>query len=187
MGGLGRGWGGQDRIRPRFRTGLLAAVTALATAAALAGCGGKTDSRTPLPQGNRVKGDELTIYVSVPKFGPSAAAGKSVLHGAELALAGQKQIGPYRIHLKSLNSANPRTGQWSAALTAQNAQTAAAAPHTIGYLGDFNSGASAISIPIMNRLAIPQVSATSTAVGLTSDGPGSSPGSSRSTTTRRRA
>lgn len=155
---------------------MLLTVTALATATALAGCGAKTDSRTPLPQGNRIHGNQLTIYVSVPKHGPSAAAGKSVLRGAKLALVGQQRIGRYRIRLKGLNDANPRTGQWSAALTAQNAQTAAADGSTIGYLGDFNSGASAVSIPIMNRLAIPQISATSTAVGLTSDGPGSAPG-----------
>ena len=87
-----------------------------------------------------------------------------------------QRIGRYRIKLKGLNDANPNTGQWSAALTTQNAQTAARDTSTIGYLGDFNSGASAVSIPILNRLAIPQVSATSTAVGLTSDGLGSSPG-----------
>ena len=31
------------------------------------------------------------------------------------------------------------------------AQTAAANPTTIAYIGDFNSGASAVSIPILNR------------------------------------
>jgi branched-chain amino acid transport system substrate-binding protein len=160
---------------PCGRVALLV-LTSLAAAVALAGCGGKTDSSTLLPQGNRIRGNELTIYVSVPMYGPSAAAGKSVLRAAKLALAGHQRIGRYRIELKGLNDANQRTGQWSAALTTQNAQTAASDAGTIGYLGDFNSGASAVSIPILNRLAIPQVSATSTAVGLTSDGLGSSPG-----------
>jgi branched-chain amino acid transport system substrate-binding protein len=53
---------------------------------------------------------------------------------------------------------------------------AAADRTTIGYLGDMNSGASAVSIPLLNRAGIAQVSPTSTAVGLTTDGPGSSPG-----------
>jgi branched-chain amino acid transport system substrate-binding protein len=46
----------------------------------------------------------------------------------------------------------------------------------IGYIGDFNSGASAISIPILNRDLIPQISPSSTAVGLTSGGPEAAPG-----------
>ena len=49
-------------------------------------------------------------------------------------------------------------------------------PTTIGYVGDLNSGASAISIPPLNRAGIPQVSPTSTAVGLTSSALGSFPG-----------
>jgi branched-chain amino acid transport system substrate-binding protein len=49
-------------------------------------------------------------------------------------------------------------------------------PTTIGYLGDFNSGAAAISIPPLNRQSIAQVSPAASAVGLTSTGPGASPG-----------
>jgi branched-chain amino acid transport system substrate-binding protein len=47
---------------------------------------------------------------------------------------------------------------------------------TIGYLGEFDSGASAISIPLLNRAGIPQISPTSSAVGLTSSAPGAAPG-----------
>jgi branched-chain amino acid transport system substrate-binding protein len=49
-------------------------------------------------------------------------------------------------------------------------------PTAIGYLGDFNSGASAVSIPLLNRLGIPQISPGSSAVGLTTRGPGWAPG-----------
>ncbi len=41
---------------------------------------------------------------------------------------------------------------------------------TVGYIGELNSGASAISIPLLNRAGIAQISPPSTAVGLTSDG-----------------
>jgi branched-chain amino acid transport system substrate-binding protein len=47
---------------------------------------------------------------------------------------------------------------------------------TIGYIGEYNSGASAISIPLLNRMGIPQISPTSTAVGLTSNAIGAAPG-----------
>jgi branched-chain amino acid transport system substrate-binding protein len=52
----------------------------------------------------------------------------------------------------------------------------AADPTAIGYVGDPDSGASAISIPVLNRAGIAQISPTSTAVGLTSAGPGAAPG-----------
>ena len=46
----------------------------------------------------------------------------------------------------------------------------------IGYIGDYDSGASAVSIPLLNKAGIPQISPASTAVGLTRGGPEASPG-----------
>ena len=44
------------------------------------------------------------------------------------------------------------------------------------YIGEYNSGASEISIPILNRAGVPQVSPANTYVGLTTNEPGSLPG-----------
>jgi len=44
------------------------------------------------------------------------------------------------------------------------------------YIGEYNSGASEISIPILNRAGVPQVSPANTYVGLTTNEPGSVPG-----------
>ena len=57
-----------------------------------------------------------------------------------------------------------------------NARAAAQDKSTGAYLGEFNSGASAISIPILSDAHVPQISPSNTAVGLTSDEPGSDPG-----------
>jgi branched-chain amino acid transport system substrate-binding protein len=46
----------------------------------------------------------------------------------------------------------------------------------VAYIGEFNSGASAISIPILNEVPIAQLSPANTAVGLTSDEPGADEG-----------
>ena len=86
------------------------------------------------------------------------------------------RIGKYRIVLKSLDDSTQQRAEWDPGQTTINAKLAAQDPTTIGYVGEFNSGASAISIPILNRLGIPQISPASTAVGLTSSGPGSAPG-----------
>ncbi len=127
--------------------------------------------------GDQVPGTTLTIYSSGPLHGASSLNAESVLEGETLALSRvHGRIGRYRIVLRSLDDSTPQGGQWDPGQTTLNARRALADPTTIGYLGEFNSGASAISIPILNRQGIPQISPASTAVGLTSDTSGASPG-----------
>ncbi len=152
----------------------LAGTAALTGTGVLAGCGG---SSTKTPPGDEVKGTTLTIYSSGPQHGASSVAADAVLSGEQLALAdAHGRVGKYRIALRALDDSTPQRGEWDPGQTSTNAHTALANPTTIGYLGEFNSGASAVSIPLLNRLGIPQISATSTAVGLTSAGAGASPG-----------
>jgi len=60
--------------------------------------------------------------------------------------------------------------------TAQNARKAVQDEGTIFYLGEFNSGGTKVSLPILNKANIPQISPSNTYVGLTTDAPGSEPG-----------
>ncbi len=53
-------------------------------------------------------------------------------------------------------------------MTATNAKTAADDTTTIAYLGDYNSAATAVSLPLINAAGILQVSPASPYVGLTS-------------------
>src|SRR5439155_18976320 len=48
--------------------------------------------------------------------------------------------------------------------------------HTIAYIGELSSGASQVSLPILNQAGIAQVSPTNTYPGLTTVVPGGSPG-----------
>jgi branched-chain amino acid transport system substrate-binding protein len=162
------------KLSARRATVAVALAVAVVFAVSLAGCGAKSDST--LDRG-AIRGDSLTIYVSVPRDGASQLAGQAVINGATLELdQNHAHIGRYRIRLDVLDDSAPGSQVWNADAAAAAAQTAAANSTTIGYIGDFNSGASAVSVPILNRLSIPQVSPASSAVGLTSDGPGSSPG-----------
>jgi branched-chain amino acid transport system substrate-binding protein len=137
---------------------------------ALSGCGGS-------PEANRIPGKRLVIYMSSPVHGASNAVARAQVSAARLALAQQgARIGKYAIQLKVLDDSAPQSGGWDPNQTSFNARVAAQDPVTIGYLGEFNSGATAISIPLLNRAGIAQVSAASGAVGLTSPGPGASPG-----------
>ena len=91
-------------------------------------------------------------------------------------LAPGGKLGKYTIKYVSLDDStaqNPGTGTGPAA---QNARKAVQDKSTIVYLGEFNSGASTISIPILNQAGIPQISPSNTDVGLTTNDPGAEPG-----------
>jgi branched-chain amino acid transport system substrate-binding protein len=127
--------------------------------------------------GDKIAGDTLTLYLSAPLRGYSSDNGRSVFQGAEVGLAAAgDRIGRYRVILHPLNDATVQRAEWDPGQTTENARLASRDPSTIGYLGDFNGGASAVSIPLLNRLGIAQISAGSTPVGLTSDGPDAAPG-----------
>lgn len=152
----------------RVGTALLTVVVAVA---GLTGCGS-----TQRP-GSRIRGRTLTIYFSGPLRGASSTGAQAALNGARMALAAvHSRVGSYRIAFKALDDSTAQSDGWDPNQTTVNARRAAQDPTTIGYLGEFNSGASAIAIPLLNRAGIAQISPGSTAVGLTSAAPGASPG-----------
>ncbi len=142
---------------------LLAVACAVAVAAA-AGCG-EEQSRA-----GRVPGDTLTIFSSLPLQGSHADQAQSIVNAQKLALreAGGK-VGDFKINFASADDATAggdRVG-WDPGKTAENARKSVENTRTIAYIGDFDSGATAISLPITNEAGFAQVSPASTAIGLT--------------------
>ncbi len=147
------------------------AAALISVAALMAGCGAGT------PMEGRIPGRTLRIYVSGPMTGAASSAARAAIAGAQLALAEHgTRLGRYRITLSVLNDATAASNGWDPSQATVNAHQAAQDTSTIGYIGDFTSGATAISLPILNRAGIPQVSPTGGAVGLTSSASGASPG-----------
>jgi branched-chain amino acid transport system substrate-binding protein len=127
--------------------------------------------------GKDVKGNTLTIYSSMPLEGPSRASSVAVTNGAEMALVrAGRRLGKFNIRLKRLDDATPQAGKWDPLQAQANARRAAKDDTTIAYIGEFDSGATANSIPILNKAVILQVSPASTGVGLTKREPGANPG-----------
>jgi branched-chain amino acid transport system substrate-binding protein len=122
-------------------------------------------------------GGSLTVYSSLPLQGASRPQSEDVINGIKLALK-QKggKCGDFKINYKSLDDATAAAGKWEAGQTSANARKVAQDDSAIAYIGEFNSGASAISIPINNEAEILQVSPSNTALGLTKGGPGAEPG-----------
>jgi len=128
-----------------------------------------------LPAGARAQ--ELKIYSSLPLQGSASEQAEGVVLGERLALeqAGGR-AGSFPIRLVSLDDSTKQAGTWTPAAVFANARRAAQDDAAIGYIGEFNSGATAISLPILNEALIPQVSPSNTAVGLTRDGAGADKG-----------
>ena len=149
-------------------------LLAAACAGLIAGCGG-----SGVPQHARgthklhAGPQTLDIYSSLPLSGPSAAIGQSIVKGIQLALdqAGTP-VGAFDVRYHSLNDARPGQGAWDAALTAANARKVATDAAAVAYIGDFDSGATEVSLPVLNEAGIPQISPWSPYVGLTQTAPG---------------
>lgn len=139
-----------------------ALIAALAVAVAVCGCGSVSGASSS-------QGNQLTVYSSLPLQGPSAAVSAQIVGGEKLALHDSGgRVGPFKISYDSMDDSSPTSGQWDPSVTAGNAKTAANDPSTIAYLGDYNSAATAISLPLINAAGILQVSPASPYGGLTS-------------------
>jgi branched-chain amino acid transport system substrate-binding protein len=139
-------------------------LAALAFTPALAGCGGIGTSPAA-----RSVGKQLTVYSSLPLQGPEGGISQQIVGGEKLALADAGgRVGRFTVSYESLDDSSRTSGEWDPGVTAANAKAAAQDPTTIAYLGDFNSGATAISLPLTNAAGILQVSPASPYVGLTS-------------------
>jgi branched-chain amino acid transport system substrate-binding protein len=100
-----------------------------------------------------------------------------MVNGMKLALAeAGNKAGKFTVNFTALDDSTAAAGKWDPSQTAANARKVAGDPKAVYYIGEFNSGASEISIPILNQAGVPQVSPANTYVGLTTDLPGSAPG-----------
>ncbi len=163
------------RILGKTMTGCLL-TTAVLT---LGACGSSSKSSSSSGGSSSSSGGANTvdIYSSLPLQGASTAQTDPMVNGIKLALsqAGGK-AGKYTVNYQSLDDSTAQAGKWDPTQTAANARKVATDAKAVYYIGEFNSGASEVSIPILNEAGVPQVSPANTYVGLTTNEPGSSPG-----------
>ena len=140
----------------------------LLAAGVLSGCGGGADD-----EDTRVRGDTLTVYMSVPANGVSAAGGKAATAGAARALdeAGGRAAGR-RVKLVTLPSTRPGDAMWDPGTVEANAERPGDDPTAIAYIGELDLGGSAVSLPATNRDGVLQVSPADGLKSLTGTPPG---------------
>jgi branched-chain amino acid transport system substrate-binding protein len=153
---------------------LIGLMFCLATAGGLTACGDDDDGGDE-PTGSGA--DSVNVYSSLPLQGAQRLQTLAMVNGIKLALeqAGGK-AGDIAVKYTSLDDSTAQAGNWTPEATAANARRVAQDDAAVAYIGEFNSGASAISIPLLNEVPIAQVSPANTAVGLTSDEPGADEG-----------
>jgi branched-chain amino acid transport system substrate-binding protein len=120
---------------------------------------------------------QLTIYSSLPLQGPARAQNVAIVDGAKLALEQRGgKAGQFSIKYESLDDSTAQAAGWEPGQVSANARRAVQDDAAIAYIGEFNSGATAVSLPILNEAGMLQVSPGNTAVGITSDEPGAEAG-----------
>lgn len=157
-------------IRPPLSSRAARAVVAVACALGLAlagtlACGGGSGAAS-----RAVHGRVLAVYSSAPLRGSIGPAGRDVVAAERLALVqAHHRVGRFRVVLRARDASEPGADGWTPRQVAANARRAAADPETIAYLGELDTGASAVSLPTLNETGILQVSPGDTLVGLTRD------------------
>jgi branched-chain amino acid transport system substrate-binding protein len=151
-------------LAPRW----LAVAGCLVAASALGACGSDNKKSSSGGTSSGGGGNAVTIYSSLPLDPTDRQQTEDVIKGMKLAVAQiNNKVGNCTITYKSLDDSTAQAGQWDPGQTSTNARKAAQDKSTIAYLGEFNSGASAISIPITNQAGIVQISPSNTALELT--------------------
>ena len=152
----------------------VAACSAAVLAVGVAACG---DDNGGGGSSDAISGTTLTVYSSLPEQGASSGQAKAMENGMKLAVEqANGKVGDYTVQYKPLDDSLASSGQADEGKGAQNARTAVGDKTTIGYIGEYNSGISKVTIPILNKGGVAQISPANTYVGLTTDEPGSEQG-----------
>jgi branched-chain amino acid transport system substrate-binding protein len=112
----------------------------------------------------------VVVYSSLPLQGTTRENALDVQKGIELALEQRNgKAGACTVSYEKLDDSTAQAGQWDPGATSANARKVVNDDNAIALIGEFNSGASAISIPITNEAGLLQVSPANTALELTKD------------------
>lgn len=115
----------------------------------------------------------VKIMSSFPMTGPSLAQTQTMVNAIKMAIeeVGGK-IGNVTIQYEALDDATPAKQNWDGAKEAENARKAIEDKSVVAYIGTYNSGAAAVSIPILCQANLGMISPANTYAGLTKKGKG---------------
>ncbi len=143
------------------------ACVVIGLAILIGGCGAdKADDGGP-QSGSRT----VTIYSSLPLHGPDRESSQDMVNAIKLALQdAHGKAGTLSVTYVPLDSSTAQDGTWTRDRVLDNARQAVRDINAIAYIGDRDSQATALSLPLTNEGNILQVSPTSAYDGLTRPG-----------------
>ncbi len=158
------------------RLAMVLGVSAMLSLAVTA-CGGSSKGSSSTSGGGG--SNTIDIYSSLPLQGPVTKQTVPLVNGIKLALAqAGGKAGKFTVNYISKDDSTATSAATTCDVnqSAANARAAATDSKAVFYIGEFNSGCSKVTIPILNQAGVPQVSPANTYVGLTTNDPGSAPG-----------
>ncbi len=137
-----------------------------------------------LPTPSAGNPDVIKVVSSMPRSGSARGQTDTIRNGLLLAFhevgnqieltdpdTGAKKT--YRLTYEDLDDATASAGNWTIEQEIANANYARRDPDVMAYVGTYNSGAAAVSMPITNRANLLMISPANTAQSLTKPGTGS--------------
>jgi WD40 repeat protein/DNA-binding SARP family transcriptional activator/ABC-type branched-subunit amino acid transport system substrate-binding protein len=120
-----------------------------------------------VPSASGVTGT-IKIVSSMPRTGQQTWATDAEVNAFKMALdEHNNRVGNLAIAYEDMDDANPVTSVWDAQAEVVNANRALSDPSVMVYLGPFNSGAAAVSIPLLCQGHLAMISPSNTDPGLT--------------------
>ena len=126
----------------------------------LVGCGEQQQQRRAAPQPVATLEPGWRVYSSLPRQGEMRD-----LHLA--AAMAFEEHAPRHVEHVAMDPVREDLGFWEHGKVTENARRAANDPRAMAYVGEYASGASAVSMPILGEAGIAQVAAGGTYTGLT--------------------
>jgi branched-chain amino acid transport system substrate-binding protein len=111
---------------------------------------------------------KIKIYSSWPMIADSEQIGGDSREAVAMALEDfGSAAGGFALEYEALDDAIASTGKWDPGKESENANKAVGDADAMVYIGTYNSGAAAISIPILNAIPMAMISPANTYPGLT--------------------
>ncbi|HEX9990049.1 MAG TPA: branched-chain amino acid ABC transporter substrate-binding protein [Chloroflexia bacterium] len=122
-------------------------------------------------QATSISQSTIKIVSSLPRTGLSKRQTDDIVAGYLMVLEeSNNKAGNFTIIYEDLDDSASQAGRWDPNSEMSNAVKSANDPDVMVYLGPFNSGAAAISIPILNEAGLAMISPSNTAPELTKPG-----------------
>jgi branched-chain amino acid transport system substrate-binding protein len=118
----------------------------------------------------------IKIVSSLPRVGSAKGQTDAIVNGILLAIYEYEKQLPFEVRYEDYDDATAARGYWDATKEMRNAQSAVKDEDVMAFIGPYNSGAAKVSMPILNKAGLVQITPAATWPGLTKNVKGSDPG-----------